>query len=515
MIVDYSLIVTSRDSRIDPLPTLRALLSGPADRPMIFLVGNVSADFHCEGVTVFPSKTPSEGRNWALHQTSAEIVCFIDADCLPTPQWLQEITHPLADREIVGVKGVYATQQRGLIGRFVQVEYEEKYHRLRQQTAIDFVDTYSAAYRRETILANGGFDERFPFLEDQELSFRLASRGYQLRFQPSAIVYRQHPSSLRAYFRNKFAIGYWKAQVISRFPHQSIADSHTPQTIKAQIVLLGLGLFALLFGRRWLAPLTLLFGLTSLPLGRFAWRNDPLLALCTPVLVAVRALALGLGYSYGLVRPIPHIASSEATLGGFNFLLKRLLDLVGGAVGSLITALLFPFIAWAIKWEDGGEIFFRQTRIGQRGRPFTVYKFRSMRMSAEQELASLVDINTLEQPAFKLKDDPRVTKIGRFLRRWSLDELPQFYNVLIGDMSLIGPRPEETRLVARYNDYQRRRLAIKPGLSGPMQVSGRGDLPFAERIALEIAYIEQYSIWQDLLLLLHTIPAVISGKGAR
>jgi lipopolysaccharide/colanic/teichoic acid biosynthesis glycosyltransferase len=115
----------------------------------------------------------------------------------------------------------------------------------------------------------------------------------------------------------------------------------------------------------------------------------------------------------------------------------------------------------------------------------------------------------------KPEDDPRLTRTGRFLRRWSLDELPQFWNVLKGDMSLVGPRPEETRYVAHYNDWQRRRLAVKPGMTGPMQVNGRADLPLDERVEMELNYIENYSIWHDILLLLHTAPAVIRGEGAR
>ena len=129
-------------------------------------------------------------------------------------------------------------------------------------------------------------------------------------------------------------------------------------------------------------------------------------------------------------------------------------------------------------------------------------------------LPQLVDLAGLEQPAFKIKDDPRRTRVGRFLRRYSLDELPQLVNVLAGEMSLVGPRPEEAALVERYTDDQRRRLAVKPGLTGPMQVNGRGDLPFEARLVLELDYIERYSLRRDVAILLRTIPAVIRGNGA-
>jgi len=133
---------------------------------------------------------------------------------------------------------------------------------------------------------------------------------------------------------------------------------------------------------------------------------------------------------------------------------------------------------------------------------------------AEAVLPQLVDLDALAAPAFKLPHDPRVTRVGRFLRRWSLDELPQFFNVLAGDMSLVGPRPEELAVVARYTDDQRRRLAVKPGMTGPMQVNGRGDLSFDERLRLELDYIDRYSVVRDLGILLRTLPAVIGGKGA-
>jgi lipopolysaccharide/colanic/teichoic acid biosynthesis glycosyltransferase len=129
-------------------------------------------------------------------------------------------------------------------------------------------------------------------------------------------------------------------------------------------------------------------------------------------------------------------------------------------------------------------------------------------------LSDLVDVDRLEQPAFKLPADPRVTRVGRWLRRWSLDELPQLVNVLKGEMSLVGPRPEEMRIVEKYSPWQRQRLLVKPGLTGSMQISGRGNLSFDERIKLELAYIENYSLWRDIVILLETLPAVVSRKGA-
>jgi lipopolysaccharide/colanic/teichoic acid biosynthesis glycosyltransferase len=159
-------------------------------------------------------------------------------------------------------------------------------------------------------------------------------------------------------------------------------------------------------------------------------------------------------------------------------------------------------------------VFFVQDRIGRNGQAFRMIKFRTMVADAEKRLDGLVSIERLNEPVFKIKNDPRLTKVGKFLRRTSIDELPQIFNVLKGDMSLVGPRPEERRVVARYDYRQRQRLAVRPGITGPMQVNGRGDLQFERRLALELEYIRNYSLFRDLELIVKTIPTVLLGKGA-
>lgn len=466
-------------------------------------------------------KRPAAARNAGIQAARGEIVCFTDADCTPKDDWLEKILQPFNDQEIVGCKGAYATHQRSLVARFVQIEYEDKYDLLRGQRYIDFIDTYSAAYRRDVLLANNGFDESFPYLEDQELSFRLATRGYRMLFQPSAVVYHHHAADALDYFRKKFIIGFWKAQVVRRFPERGIRDSHTPQVMKFQMALIALALLALasavVIPWTWPAVVVflLLFVATTIPFSAKAWNKDKAVAVSAPVLLAVRALALGFGYSWGVVRPRPGITGTQSTIGGIAYVAKRALDIVGGALGLLATAAIGPFIALAIKLDSPGPVLFRQTRVGQGGKHFTIYKFRSMHVQAERELDELISLESLEEPVFKLADDPRRTRVGRFLRRWSLDELPQFWNVFKGDMSLVGPRPEEVRIVALYNDWHRRRLSIKPGLSGPMQVNGRGDLSLDDRVRLELNYIEDYSFRRDLAIIARTLPAVLRGEGAR
>jgi exopolysaccharide biosynthesis polyprenyl glycosylphosphotransferase len=194
--------------------------------------------------------------------------------------------------------------------------------------------------------------------------------------------------------------------------------------------------------------------------------------------------------------------------------MKRVMDVV---VSALLIALLSPLllgIAVLILLDTGRPVLFRQRRAGRDGEPFTMVKFRTMVADAEQRLPELIDLQKLEEPAFKIPNDPRVTKTGRWLRRTSLDELPQLFNVLGGSMSLVGPRPEEESVVALYDERQRLRLAVKPGITGPMQVYGRSDLTFEERLAMERDYLDNLSLLTDLAILLRTPGAVLRGEGA-
>lgn len=197
--------------------------------------------------------------------------------------------------------------------------------------------------------------------------------------------------------------------------------------------------------------------------------------------------------------------------------IKRIADLIGGFVGMLITAIFFPFIAIAIKLEDSkGPIFFSQTRIGKNGRRFRMYKFRSMYADAEARKKELLEQNEVQGPMFKIADDPRITKVGKFLRRTSLDELPQFWNILRGDMSMVGTRPPTVEEFEQYNDYYRRRMSITPGLTGLWQVSGRSDIKdFNEVVKLDLQYIDHWSVWQDLKILILTVGVVLKGNGSK
>ncbi len=196
--------------------------------------------------------------------------------------------------------------------------------------------------------------------------------------------------------------------------------------------------------------------------------------------------------------------------------LKRAVDIAGALVGLSFTGLLFPAVAAAIKLTSRGPVLFRQTRLGTNCRPFAMYKFRTMVQGAEEMKPRLRDSNVVDGPMFKLEHDPRVTPVGRVLRRISLDELPQFWNVLKGEMSLVGTRPPTADEVAEYGDAHFRRLTMKPGMTGLWQTSGRSRVTDFENIVrMDVEYIRNWSLWLDLKLLLKTVPAVILGRGAR
>lgn len=194
--------------------------------------------------------------------------------------------------------------------------------------------------------------------------------------------------------------------------------------------------------------------------------------------------------------------------------LKRLIDIVGSAFGLIALSPVFGITALLIKLEDGGPIFFSQQRVGKWGKRFQMYKFRSMIVNADRLKSELMDQNEAGGVIFKMKRDPRITRVGRVIRKLSIDELPQLYNVLKGEMSLVGPRPSLPEEVAEYTLSDRRRLEAIPGLTCLWQVSGRSDINFEGQVRLDVQYLESQTFWGDIVLLLKTIPAVLMGRGA-
>lgn len=199
----------------------------------------------------------------------------------------------------------------------------------------------------------------------------------------------------------------------------------------------------------------------------------------------------------------------------FYRFMKRLMDIIGSSVGLILLAPLFLIMAILMKKEEPkGPIFFSQIRVGKNEKQFKMYKFRSMCVDAEEKLADLLKHNEVDGAMFKMKDDPRVTKIGKFIRKTSIDELPQLWNVLKGDMSLVGPRPPLLREVTEYTEYDKQRLFVKPGCTGLWQVSGRNEVGFDEMVKLDVQYIESLSIWNDTKIIFKTIGVMIKPNGA-
>jgi exopolysaccharide biosynthesis polyprenyl glycosylphosphotransferase len=217
------------------------------------------------------------------------------------------------------------------------------------------------------------------------------------------------------------------------------------------------------------------------------------------------------------IRPtagLPLLHMDHPEFSGVRLLLKAAFDKVFASFAIIAAAPLLGLLALAIKLDDGGPVLFRQTRVGKDGQAFGVFKFRTMVPDAEALKAGLASFNQYEGPLFKMKRDPRLTRVGGFLRRWSLDELPQLLNVLTGEMSLVGPRPALPEEAAMYGDHVRRRLAVKPGMTGLWQVNGRSDLSWDESVRLDLRYVENWSLMLDLQILWKTCSAVVRGSGA-
>lgn len=255
-----------------------------------------------------PHQGPAAARNAGAQAARGDVIVFLDADCEPAPDWLEQMVRPLSQDAVVGAGGWVRTQQQGLLPRFVQLEYDQRYERVAQRRYIDFISSATAAYQRAAFLEAGGFDTTMLGAEDVDLSFRLAEAGHKLVFAPDAVVYHTHPESLWAYVRRKFKYAFWRAAVYGRHPGKVADDSRTPQSQKLQIALaplIGLGLVGGLVWR----PLLLMAGValvvflvTAAGLVRRAWRTDPMLGLVAPAYLLASACAAAAGLATGVLR---------------------------------------------------------------------------------------------------------------------------------------------------------------------------------------------------------------------
>jgi glycosyltransferase involved in cell wall biosynthesis len=297
---------------------LDALLKQMAGREgEILVVNDGSTDNTADVVASYPgvrlitqsNAGPAAARNRGALEAGGTIILFTDDDCVPMPEWLATMVEPFRDLNVVGVKGVYCTHQRRLLARFVQIEYEDKYRVMSDAPHIDFIDTYSAGFRRNRFLEMNGYDTSFPVAcaEDVELSYRMSARGWTMKFVPAAIVYHTHPDTLRKYLRKKYKFAFWRVLAVYKNPDKTLKDSHTPQLMKLQVLFAPLLLLAI--SRDLLAPsrvpasllVCAAFLASALPFAWRAMRKDPIVGLISPVLLAARSCAQLLGLVAGLI----------------------------------------------------------------------------------------------------------------------------------------------------------------------------------------------------------------------
>ncbi len=263
---------------------------------------------------------PAAARNRGAVESRGTIILFTDDDCVSMPDWLDAMLKPFADSEVVGTKGVYRTRQKSLAARFVQLEYEDKYRLMAGADSIDFIDTYSAAFRRDRFLEMTGYDTSFPVAcaEDVELSYRMSARGWKMNFVPDAIVYHTHPATLSSYLKKKYKFAFWRVLAVRKNPGKALKDSHTPQLMKLQLLFLPMLVLGVVFDLavRSSVPASAvvlaLFLLTTLPFALRALHKDPLVALLSPALLAARACAQMLGVTTGLIYARGRVAAAPA-----------------------------------------------------------------------------------------------------------------------------------------------------------------------------------------------------------
>jgi glycosyltransferase involved in cell wall biosynthesis len=283
----------------------------------ILVVDDGSTDNTAHVVRGYPSARlisqanagPASARNRGALEAQGRILLFTDDDCVPMPDWLDAMLEPFQNSDVVGAKGTYRTHQQSLAARFVQIEYEDKYRMMAGLPSIDFIDTYSAGFRRDRFLEMAGYDTSFPVAcaEDIELSYRMSARGWKMKFVPAAIVYHTHPDTFSRYLKKKYKFAFWRVLAVRKNPAKGVRDSHTPQMMKLQLLFAPALLLAVVIDLavRPRVPGSALvlagFLISTLPFALRAFRKDPMVGLLSPVLLAARACAQLLGVAGGLI----------------------------------------------------------------------------------------------------------------------------------------------------------------------------------------------------------------------
>lgn len=313
-----SVIVPSYNAKKTIGKCIEALLNQAYQRENyeVIVVDDGSTDGTGDIAKIYPVKYifqrnqgPATARNAGVREAKGDIILFTDSDCVPSANWIEEMVKPFTKKDVVAVKGAYLTNQKGIVARFAQLEFEERFDMLKKVESIDMVDTYSAGYRRNIFLQMGGFDTSFPVAnnEDTELSYRMSKLGLKMVFNPHAIVYHlNHPDSIKRYARLKFGRGYWRTVVYKKFPDKMLKDTYTPQTLKLQIFSLSFFapalLLTVLYPSLKMYPFLFaaaLFGLSTMPFTLTAIKKDLFVGTVAPFFLLIRASSLGLGMIWG------------------------------------------------------------------------------------------------------------------------------------------------------------------------------------------------------------------------
>jgi lipopolysaccharide/colanic/teichoic acid biosynthesis glycosyltransferase/GT2 family glycosyltransferase len=518
----------------------------------IIVVDDGSTDRTPEIAQQFPityireeNQGPAMARNLGAQNAQGEIILFTDSDCIPEPDWIEKMLVPFkTEPDVVGVKGVYLTQQKQLAARFAQAEFEERYERLKKYQYIDFVDSYSAGFKRDVFLSVGGFDPQFAVAnnEDVELSYKLAQQNYKMVFQPEAKVSHLHADTFYDYLYLKLTRAYWRMLAYRRHLGKIAKDSYTPQTLKLQVILIFLSILSLLgwiiqdwnSGFHFIANMSsilllaalisffILF-ITTIPFAVTAGQKDYWVGLVSPIYLIGRSLVFLFGAGWGLI-----IFFTEAFRKKTYPIIKRIFDISIAILCLILLSPILLLIAILIKLTSSGPIIFSHQRLGKNSKYFKFYKFRTMVENADMMKEDMRHLSPHGGPVFKIKNDPRITGLGYFLRKWSLDELPQLFNILNGTMSLVGPRPlpqediehpellnpKRTMNIEQVKHWLVLRQTVLPGITGLWQVSGRSELPLEGWMKWDMEYIRRKSFLLDIRIILKTAVVVFLGKGA-
>lgn len=322
--MDVSVIVPAYNSQAYISKCIETLLAQTYrhENYEVIVVDDGSTDETADIIKNYPvryiyqkNQGPAAARNNGVKEAKGDMILFTDSDCVPTQNWIEEMVRPFKTQDIAAVKGAYLTDQKEVIARLAQVEFEERFEMLKKAESIDMVDTYSAGFRREIFLQMGGFDKTFPVAnnEDTDLSYRMSKHGFKMAFNPDAVVHHlKHPDSIKKYARLKFWRGYWRMVVYKRFPDKMLKDTYTPQTLKLQILMLFLTIFFIPvtavfpgFGIYPLSVAVLIFCLLLLPFTMIAISKDPSVAVFAPFFLTMRAASLGAGMLWGMWKNFP------------------------------------------------------------------------------------------------------------------------------------------------------------------------------------------------------------------